>query len=726
MKKTLSFLVIVLLALGCVQPKGEVDVVCPNAIQQAWADTEIGVLIHFDMPVYQNEYDFRQWGSHPDASVFNPTDLDTDQWLETASKLGAKYAVLVAKHCSGFSLWPTDAHAYSVKNTPWRDGKGDIVKDFVASCKKYNIKPGIYASTSANGYLHVDNPGVVQEGSPVSQEEYNKIVIQQLTELWSNYGELFEIWFDGGVLSPQRGGADVLSLVQKLQPNAVAFQGPYGHPNLVRWVGNEEGVAPYPCWATADSTTNADGTQVVEGLNGNPDGLFWCPGESDFTLRWNHSFQGGWFWKAGQDNMMFTVDELMTKYITSVGRNTNMLLGIVVDDSGLIPDADVERITEFGEAIKQHFSTPLQAVSGEGLEYVIPFQEPTAIDRVIIQEDIAFGERVLEYQLSGYADGKWTTLAQGSNIGHKHIDVFAKQALEKIKLTVIQSKATPKIKNFAVFEAPHELLLCGDNKVWIIDKEKSGGEHVDILWQWANTDVQGQAPDVYQKYLQTMDECKFVDHQTKLLLTASSGGVVLVDRATKKCLFYAYAPMAHSADLLPGNKIAVALSTHPKGNSIEIYDINQPEVVLFKDSLYSGHGSVWMEKRNRYYALGYDQLREYSLVDWDSSSPRLKLERSWTIPSEGGHELMPVSDDELLVSDHHGVSIFHIGEEQFHPFAPLDTAHDIKSANYNKSTNELIYTQAEISWWTHNIYLKNPDKVITIPDIKLYKVRASD
>ena len=115
--------------------------------------------------------------------------------------MGAKYAVLVAKHCSGFSLWPTDAHDYSIKQSPWKNGEGDIVADFIASCKKYNIKPGIYASTTANGYLYVDNPGVVQEGGPVTQEEYNQIVTQQLTELWSNYGELFEIWFDGGVLS---------------------------------------------------------------------------------------------------------------------------------------------------------------------------------------------------------------------------------------------------------------------------------------------------------------------------------------------------------------------------------------------------------------------------------------------------------------------------------------------------------------------------------------------
>lgn len=444
-------LFLVLIGVASCQQK-PVSIIVPNTIQQEWAEAEIGVLIHFDMPVFDDAYDFRVWGTHPDASVFNPSDLNTDQWLETASKLGAKYAVLVAKHCSGFSLWPTEAHDYSVKNSPWKDGKGDVVADFIASCKKYNIKPGIYASTTANGYLYVDNPGLVQPGSPVTQKEYNRIVTQQLTELWSNYGELFEIWFDGGVLSPHEGGADVLSLVQQLQPNAIAFQGPYGHKNLIRWVGNEEGTAPYPCWATADSTTNADGTKVISDLNGNAQAPFWCPGESDFTLRYNSSYQGGWFWHADQDSLMFNVDELMHKYVTSVGRNTNMLLGIVIDDRGLVPDADVARITAFGQAIREQYGAPQAETSGTGYQVTLELNEPTEIDRVVIQEDISQGERVLNYVLEGFtSDGTWITLAEGSNIGHKHIDVFDPVLISKIRMNARQAKAQPIIRQLAAF-----------------------------------------------------------------------------------------------------------------------------------------------------------------------------------------------------------------------------------------------------------------------------------
>lgn len=427
------------------------SIVVPNAIQQNWAEAEIGVLLHFDMPVFVPDYEWRTWGTHPDVTAFNPTELNTDQWLEAASKLGAKYAILVAKHCSGFSLWPTEAHEYSVKNSPWKEGKGDIVKDFIASCEKYGIRPGIYASTTANGYFHVDNPGLVQEGSPITQEEYNNIVVKQLTELWSNYGKLFEIWFDGGVLAIDKGGADVLPLVEKLQPEAIAFQGPYGHPNLIRWVGNEEGVAPYPCWATADSTTNSDGTVVVEGLNGHAEAPFWCPGESDFTLRWNRSFQGGWFWTAGQDSMMFTVDELMHKYETSVGRNTNMLLGIVIDNRGLVPDADMKRIEELGQAIQTKYAHPLAETAGSGDCLTISFEAPTQIDHLVLQEDIAKGERVLKYTVQGSNGDDWFDLCSGSNIGHKRIETFAPVEVKKVQLKVEESKAEPQIRSFKVY-----------------------------------------------------------------------------------------------------------------------------------------------------------------------------------------------------------------------------------------------------------------------------------
>jgi alpha-L-fucosidase len=426
--------------------------VLPSEAQKRWSDSEIGVLIHFDMPVFEPSYDFRKdWNYHPDLSIFNPKELDTDQWIRSAKAAGATYAVLVAKHCSGFSLWPTKAHPYSVKNVPWKNGQGDIVRDFIASCKKYGLKPGIYASTTANGYLKVDNPGKVVSGDPVEQKKYNEIVKMQLTELWSQYGELFEVWFDGGVLPVEKGGFDVLGLLKKYQPDAIAFQGPFGYENNIRWVGNEEGVAPYPCWSRADSTTSSSGVIEIKGLNGNPEGLFWCPGESDFPLRLNSSFQGGWFWHKDQDKMMRSTDELIDKYCKSVGRNTNMLLGIVIDDHGLVPDADVKRMTEFGNRVMKTFGKPLASVSGSGKELILETGGSGEVSYVVIMEDTEKGERVRKYSIQGFENGKWIQLSSGSCIGHKRIEQVKKGKYTSLRLEITASEGTPVIRSFECY-----------------------------------------------------------------------------------------------------------------------------------------------------------------------------------------------------------------------------------------------------------------------------------
>ena len=272
-------------------------------------------------------------------------------------------------------------------------------------------------------------------------------------------------------------------------------------------------------------------------------------------------------------------------------------------------------------------------------------------------------------------------------------------------------------------QSPRELIVCGDDKILIIDGEASNGADVKIVWSWKASDAASQLPAIYQKMLISLDECKPVDGGKNILATSSSGAVVLLERATKKCLFYAQVPNAHSADALPNGRIVVALSTIAKGNHLEVYDRNQPEKVLFRDSLYSAHGTVWNAKRQRLYTLGYDNLREYSLLNWNTPSPALKLEKKWTIPGSSGHDLSRVSDDILLVSEHNGVHVFDISSETFTPFEPLKSAKDIKSVNYNSKTKHLVYTQAEESWWTFNVYLRNPDKTIHIPNIRLYKVR---
>jgi alpha-L-fucosidase len=242
----------------------------------------------------------------------------------------------------------------------------------------------------------------------------------------------------------------MLSLVEKYQPNAIAFQGPYGYANNIRWVGNEDGVAPYPCWARADSTTTATGMIQIKGLNGNPEGAFWCPGEADFPLRkWTKEHPpilSGWFWHEGEEDCIRTLDDLMERYVTTVGRNTNMLLGIVVDDRGLVPDADMKRLEEFGNEVKKQFSKPLGLTKGRGNELVVDFDSPQLVNYVVLQEDISNGERVREYNLYGKDNGQWQMVSQGSCIGHKRIETLRGVKYSAIKLEIIKSEGKPDIR----------------------------------------------------------------------------------------------------------------------------------------------------------------------------------------------------------------------------------------------------------------------------------------
>lgn len=282
-------------------------------------------------------------------------------------------------------------------------------------------------------------------------------------------------------------------------------------------------------------------------------------------------------------------------------------------------------------------------------------------------------------------------------------------------VTLLCIGCTPTNKNW--------MAVCGDGEVRIIDLSESDGTHIKEIWRWNKDDAEVNLPEGYDKLMRNLDECKFVDNNTKMLLTASGNGMMLLDIKTKNILCYAHVPMAHSADLLPGNRIAVALSTHKKGNALEIYDMNTPEKLVFRDSLYSGHGVVWNGKRQSLYALGYKELREYKLENWETEQPSIKLIKTWEIPMNSGHDLSAVDDERMLVSAHEGVMWFDLNKEEFTPFEPLKDVKNVKSVNYDPETSQLVYTKAEIRWWTHNIYQCNPDKVITIDSLNIYKVR---
>ncbi|MBE8714340.1 DUF6528 family protein [Sphingobacterium hungaricum] len=267
-------------------------------------------------------------------------------------------------------------------------------------------------------------------------------------------------------------------------------------------------------------------------------------------------------------------------------------------------------------------------------------------------------------------------------------------------------------------------VACGGNEVLVINPDASD-QQSQIVWNWKVSEAEKQIPLHYQKLLVPLDECKLIDNNTKLLLTSSGGATCIVDIKTKKVEFYAQTPMAHSAEILSNNLIAVANSTHAKGNSLEIYHRSKPELVLAKDSLYSGHGVSWDAERQVLYALGYDNLRTYKVGFDKGNKVELTLLKTVKLPDLGGHDLSVIDKDRLLVSTHHSVFNYNVVADTFEEFEPLKKIENVKSANFDPITNTLVYTKAEESWWTFNIYSQHPTRKIHIPSTKLYKVRVA-
>ena len=417
------------------------NIVTPSPAQLEWHDMELGMFFHFDIPVYKQGWNWRSWTDNPPPDLYQPARLDTDQWMEAARAVGAGYAVFVAKHCSGFLQWQSDLYPYGVRQSSWRGGRGDVVADFVESCRRYGIRPGLYASVSANGYLGVDNPGLVNRGrggDDARQREYVRSCEGMAAELWSRYGELFEVWFDGGAIPVERGGPDLIPILREHQPDAICFQGPPGTPNMIRWVGNERGVAPYPCWSTADQGTGEAG-EVEMCFAGDPGGALWIPGECDVPIR-NHE----WFWRPGDEGRIYSLDELVDMYYRSVGRNCNMLLNANPGPDGLVPLADMRRYEEFGAEVRRRFGAAVASTSGDGELVALELGRPRRIDHVVIMEDISRGERILEYAVECLAEGGgWRTLCGGQSVGHKRIQRFDTLSTSAIRLRTTKSKAEP-------------------------------------------------------------------------------------------------------------------------------------------------------------------------------------------------------------------------------------------------------------------------------------------
>jgi alpha-L-fucosidase len=432
----------------------------PNKAQLAWQKAELGAVFHYDLHVFDNKK-YRQTGTSgnrinpiPDHQIFNPEQLDTDQWIKAIKKAGFKFALLTATHETGFALYPSDVNPYSVKTLKWKDGKGDIVRDFVNSCRKYGIQPGIYVGIRWNSFFGVHDFKVNGAGEfqKKRQAYYNQMVEGMVTELCTRYGPLFEIWFDGGASHPDLGAPDVLPIVKKYQPDCLFY-----HNNQLaeaRWGGSESGTVPYPCWATFPTPyshsgdTNADHINLLK--HGDPDGAYWMPAMSDAPLR-GYNGRHEWFWEPGDEEHIFPLEELIHMYYNSVGHNSTLIMGLTPDPRGLLPEADAKRLEEWGAAIKKNFSKTIASTSAKGDQIVLSLDNPQTISNIVIQEDITRGQRVRAYSIQAYTKGKWKIIAQGESIGHKRIHPIQPIEVEQLKLVIDQKILPPIIEQFSVY-----------------------------------------------------------------------------------------------------------------------------------------------------------------------------------------------------------------------------------------------------------------------------------
>lgn len=404
----------------------------PSSSQLLWQRDELALFLHFGV----NTFTDREWGDGRESpSLFGPARLDARQWARVARECGFRAMVLTAKHHDGFCLWPSRTTTHTVAASPWRDGRGDVVREFVDACRAEQLRVGVYCS-----------PWDRHEPSYGDSPRYNDLYAAQLTELLTQYGPVHEVWFDGANGEGPNGRRQeydwprVWTLVRRLQPDAVIFSD--AGPD-VRWIGNERGVAGETNWSTVDPAVvpvpGLSGDAVMRMLQeGDPAGTVWRPGETDVSIR------PGWFYHPAEDARVRSVDNLVELYFTSVGRNSKLLLNVPPTREGLLHDVDVSRLRGMHERLTALFAHDLAA---EGRLTFMPTGERSAVTELELprampvaiadlREDITRGQSVARYVLEGQHDGAWRVLSRGTTIGYRKLDRFSRTPVGRVRLRV--------------------------------------------------------------------------------------------------------------------------------------------------------------------------------------------------------------------------------------------------------------------------------------------------
>lgn len=404
--------------------------------QLKFQDWELGLFLHFGIRTYfDNRRDWDSGLMSPEA--FNPEKLDCEQWIKTASDAGFRYAVLTTKHHDGFALWPSEHTDYSVKSSPWRGGKGDVVREYVDACAKHRFGVGIYYSPAQ---VSGDGQGIKMENASA----YDDYFIAQVSELLGGqYGSIDMIWFDGcGSENHSYDWPRIVKEIRRMQPDILIFN--MADPDY-RWNGNEAGLAQKPSWNVTDKLRGSDKEMMTAPK--------WLPVECDLMLHDKH-----WFFEHNDEHTIKSVEELLGIYSYSVGRGANMLLNVGPNPAGLLPLEDSQRLHEFGAAIQQRFSNPIVSLTGSELSFkdnrcTWRPEKPVLIDQVILAEDTAHGEHVRDYviEIDSYLDSQEATVIyDGENIGHKAICTFPPVRARAVHIRIRKSEGPVQLKTVSI------------------------------------------------------------------------------------------------------------------------------------------------------------------------------------------------------------------------------------------------------------------------------------
>ena len=473
------FLATIINFISCKQIKDPVAFgPVPTENQMRWQEMEYYAFVHFSL----NTYTDQSWGyGDEDINLFNPEKLDCRQWARICKEAGMKGIIITAKHHSGFCLWPSKYTEYSVKNAPWKNGEGDLVREMADACREYGLKFGVYLSPWDRNHPDYGKP------------EYITYFRNQLTELLTNYGDVFEVWFDGANGgNGYYGGANetrkidrttyydwknTYKLVRGLQPNIVIWNDGGDRADL-RWVGTEEGYVGETNWSLLNKTGEVPWEMLHYGIE---DGDSWVPAEVNTSIR------PEWFYHPSEDSKVKTVPQLMDIYYHSIGRNATLLLNFPIMPNGLIHPTDEKHAIEFGKAVKESFAVNLvekakvegsnvrgnskkfgasQAIDDDNYTYwatdddvktaslTIDLGSPTLFNRFLVQEYIRLGQRVKAFTVDALIDGNWHQLAKETTIGYKRILRFPTVKATKVRFTITDSKSCPLISNIGIYNTP--------------------------------------------------------------------------------------------------------------------------------------------------------------------------------------------------------------------------------------------------------------------------------